>query len=772
MDTFGQDLLAHVLAHAEADGHAGRRLAAQVSEPPRAARTCGWPGWAHPAVVRAAAARGTAAPWSHQVKAADLAARGTDVVVATGTASGKSLCYQLPVLTALATDRRATALYLAPTKALGADQLRAAQHLAAADGELAGIAFGAYDGDTPGEARQWVRAHGRWVFTNPDMLHAGVLRNHPRWARLLRGLRFVVVDESHHYRGVFGSNVALVLRRLRRVALRYGADPVFILASATTADPAAAARRLVGRECAAVTGDGSPRGPRTVALWEPGFTDGGRGEHGAPVRQSAYAEAAAIMAALVAEGARTLTFVRSRTSAELTALATRRLLAGHAPDLAGRVAAYRAGYLAQDRRAIEAALSDGGLLGVATTNALELGVDIAGLDAVVVAGYPGSVASFWQQAGRAGRRGQGSLVILVAKDDPLDTYLVNHPEMLLGAPVEATVIDPANPHVLAPHLLCAVAEAPLREDEAADLGALPTLQALAGQGLVRHRRGCWYPADPSYPHGQVDIRGGADGQVAVADTETGVLLGTVATDAAPATVHPGAVYVHQGETFLVDELHLDDGIAWVHPADPPWLTYPRSTTEVVVRELVRERRGGATAVALAEVTVTRQVVGFLRRLPSGRVLDSTDLDMPPHITHTRAVVVTTTLERAAAAGVAAGLAAALHAAEHAVIALLPLVAACDPADIGGVSSVAHPGTGLPTLIVYDSYPGGAGFAERAQAVVGVWLSAAREAIVSCGCPDGCPSCVQSPRCGSGNHPLDKAGAAALLGAVLDDLGTA
>ncbi|MEU1206208.1 DEAD/DEAH box helicase [Nocardia sp. NPDC005825] len=746
--------------------------------PPRAAQVTKWPEWISPDVIAAVQAAGVAEPWSHQSRAADLAAAGRHVVVSTGTASGKSLAYQLPVLTALQEDPRATALYLAPTKALGADQLRMVNELTSED-PLRGIHPAPYDGDTPAEIRQWVRAHARWVFTNPDMLHVGMLRSHQRWARLFRQLKYIVVDECHIYRGVFGSHVALVLRRLRRLAERYGADPVFVLCSATAADPAATAEKLIGAPCVAVTEDGSPQGARTVALWEPPLVGSGvTGENGAALRRSAGAEAATVMADLVAEGARTLTFVRSRRGAELIAMDTRRLLADVDAGLPGRVAAYRAGYLAEDRRALEAALSEGTLLGAATTNALELGVDIAGLDAVVVAGYPGTVASFWQQAGRAGRRTQGSLVLLIARDDPLDTYLVHHPEALLGRPLEATITDPHNPYVLGPHLLCAALEQPLSDAEVHAFAAWELLSDLAEQGLIRRRAGVardgsarWFVTADAHPHDAVDVRGGIGTAIAVVDVESGRMLGTTDAGRAPATLHPGAVHLHQGESYVVDELDLEEGVALVRADTPGWSTSARAVTTLEIEAVTEERRYGSVTTGLAQVLVTRQVVAYLRRLPSGEVLDLIPLDMPAQTLPTRAVYYTVTPDLLARAGIDARHAAgALHAAEHAAIGMLPLVATCDRWDIGGVSTAEHADTGLPTVFVYDGHPGGAGFAERGFLRLRHWLTATLGVIDSCGCAAGCPSCVQSPKCGNGNNPLDKAGAARLLRAVLADLG--
>ncbi|WP_375336090.1 DEAD/DEAH box helicase [Nocardia sp. SYP-A9097] len=773
--SYGRSLLNRVLTGA---GTGDPRLTHVAELPSRAAQVTKWPEWTSPDVVAAVRATGVEEPWSHQIHAADLAAQGKHVVVSTGTASGKSLAYQLPVLTALQQDPRATALYLSPTKALGADQLRMINELTGQD-PLRGIHPAPYDGDTPPEIRQWVRANARWVFTNPDMLHVGMLRSHQRWARLLRQLKYVVVDECHTYRGVFGSHVALVLRRLRRLAERYGADPVFVLCSATSAEPAEAASKLIGAPCVAVTEDGSPQGARTVALWEPPLLGVGvTGENGAAVRRSAGAEAAKVMADLVAEGARTLTFVRSRVGAEAVAMDTRRLLADVDPTLPSRIAAYRAGYLAEDRRALETALSEGSLLGAATTNALELGVDIAGLDAVVVAGYPGTVASFWQQAGRAGRRTQGSLVLLIARDDPLDTYLVHHPEALLGRPVEATITDPHNPYVLGPHLLCAAMEQPLTDAEVLAYQAWELLSDLAKQGLIRRRPGVgrdgsarWFTTADSHPHDAVDVRGGIGAGIAVVDVETGRMLGTTDAGRAPATLHEGAVHLHQGDSYVVDELDLEEGVALVRAETPGWSTSARAVTSIEIEEVTREYTHGPVTIALGRVLVTRQVIGYLRRLPSGEVLDMVPLDLPAQLLQTRAVFYTVTPELLARAGIDAKRApGALHAAEHAAIGMLPLVATCDRWDIGGVSTAEHPDTGLPTVFVYDGHPGGAGFAERGFARLRQWLGATLDAIESCGCASGCPSCVQSPKCGNGNNPLDKAGAARLLAAVLAELG--
>lgn len=775
-DGRGQALLQRLLAGGALDPNSApggeSPLRHVTTIPGRAATTVQWPCWVPDRLRESLVAAGVAAPWAHQVTVAELARAGRHVVVATGTSSGKSLAYQLPVLAHLLADQRATALYLAPTKALGADQIRAVSALG-----LAEVRPASYDGDTPRAQRDWVRSHARWVFTNPDMVHHGLLARHDRWARLLRQLRFVVIDECHAYRGVFGSHVALLLRRLRRLAARYGAHPVFVLASATVADPDVSASRLTGLETVAVTTDASPAGERTVVLWEPPLLAELTGENGVPVRRSAGAEAARLLADLVIEGARTLVFVRSQRGAELTARGAQRALSAAAADeLAGRIAAYRAGYLPEERRALETALDSGELLGLASTNALELGVDIAGLDAVVLAGYPGTRASFWQQAGRAGRAGSGALVVFIARDDPLDTYLVHHSAALLGSAVEATVLDPTNPYVLRPQLACAAAELPLTEACVKELGeeaARAAVTDLVAEGTLRRRPGGWFwaggAASPQrrYPHSELDIRGGGGRQVAVVETGTCRLLGTVEQRSACTAVHPGAVYLHRGESFVVDELDLDSGVALVHPEQPPWHTSARSSTDIRVISVLAALRSGGVSVALGEVEVTSRVIGYLRRLPSGQVLDTVPVQLPPSTLRTRAVWFTISADLLKAVGLpASAWPGALHAAEHAAIGLLPLVATCDRGDIGGVSTARHPDTGEPTVFVHDGHPGGAGFADRAHAALRPWLTATRDAIAACECPAGCPSCVQSPQCGNGNDPLDKAGAIAVLAAVL------
>ncbi len=712
-------------------------------------------------------------PWTHQAAAAEHALDGESVVISTGTASGKSLAYLAPVLSTLLdgshapNGRGTTALYLAPTKALAADQRRSVKALATPLGSA--IRPAVYDGDTPVEEREWVRQYANYVLTNPDMLHRGILPSHPRWASFLRALRFVVIDECHTYRGVFGSHVAQVLRRLRRLCARYGSDPVFLLASATAAHPSVAAGRLTGLPVKEVADDASPRGEMVFALWEPPLTDL-HGERGAPVRRTATAETADLLTDLTVQGVRSVAFVRSRRGAELISVIAKERLAEVDRSLPGRVAAYRGGYLPEERRALERALHSGDLLGLAATTALELGIDVSGLDAVVIAGYPGTRASLWQQAGRAGRSGQGALAVLVARDDPLDTFLVHHPEALFDQPVESTVLDPDNPYVLAPHLCAAAAEIPLTEDDITLFGPtvpelLPQLEAAK---LLRRRTTGWHWTRRERAADLTDIRGAGGRPVQIVEADTGRLLGTVDEAAAHTSVHEGAVHLHQGRTYLVRALDLEDSVALVEEAVPPYSTNARDTTAISVLETDTEIPWGDGRLCFGSVEVTNQVVSFLRRkLITGEVLGETKLDLPPRTLRTRAVWWTVTEDQLDAARISPEiLGGALHAAEHASIGMLPLFATCDRWDIGGVSVPLHPDTLLPTVFVYDGHPGGAGFSERAFHTARTWLTATRQAIASCECEAGCPSCIQSPKCGNGNDPLHKRGAVRLLTELL------
>ena len=735
----------------------GERLLHVEHVPARTARLAQWPGSVSPAVLSALLAAGMERPWSHQRAAIDLATAGSHVVIATGTASGKSLGYLAPVLSAASEGaaapglRGSSAIYLAPTKALAADQLARIEAMA-----VPGVRAATYDGDTPPDERRWIRDHANVVLTNPDLLHHSLLPGHQRWSRFLRSLEYVVVDECHVYRGVFGSHVSAVLRRLRRVAARYGANPTFVLASATVSDPAVHASRLIGMPVTAVTDDGSPRGAMTFALWEPATVDGHR--------RSATTEAAEILAELVLDGVQAVAFARSRAGAEALATNARRRVEHDDPVRAEGVSAYRGGYLPQDRREIERGLRDGSVRGLAATNALELGIDVSGLDAVVMAGWPGRRASLWQQAGRAGRSGEESLAVLVAADDPLDTYLVRHPEAIFGEPVEATVMDPYNPHVLAPHLAAAAAELALGESDLPMFGpdTRRLLDALVAGGILRRRPSGWFWAREDRPTAHISLRGASD-VVAVVEARTGRVLGTVDEASSHAQVHTGAVHVHQGDTWVVTELDLEARAAHVVRGDPGWSTHAQSVSRFDILGRERTERRARVLVSFGTVRVTSQVTGFLRRLPSGEVLGTHPLDLPERSLTTKAVWWTVPDDVLAAAGVEPPVVpGALHAAEHAAIGMLPLVATSDRWDVGGVSTALHPDTGEPTIMVFDGYPGGAGFAERAFGAFEAWVRATRDAVLGCPCATGCPACVQSPKCGNGNEPLDKAGAVTVL----------
>lgn len=865
-----------------AGGRRADRLTHVRHLPAREGVRAPWPAWADADVVRGYRQLGVEQPWAHQAVAADAAWAGRHTVLSTSTGSGKSLAFWLPALTAArgasaastldpgrieTVARRATTLYLCPTKALAAGQLAALDALLGAAG-LRDVRVATADGDTSLDERRWVQEHADVVLTNPDFVHFALLPQHRRWARLLGALRYVVVDECHAFRGVFGAHVGLVLRRLQRVARSYGASPVFLLASATTADPAVSAARLVGvpaEDVTAVTEDASPAGRKTFVLWQPPLLPGGdapwsdllpdedpwatpvgppggavrpdapgppapddpwtvddpaaptevwpAGDAGGPAvvvtpavshvearaqtadavvdpsasgpsgtgervvtephdgpRRTATAEVADLLTDLVVAGARTLAFTRSRRAAESVAAATRDHLRDVDPDLARAVSAYRGGYLPEERRGLERAIRSGDLRALATTNALELGIDISGLDAVLVAGWPGTRVSLWQQAGRAGRAGADGLVALVAREDPLDTFLVHHPEAIFDTPVEATVFDTGNPYVLAPHLCAAAAEIPLRAEELDVFGAsAPVLLAeLVERGALRRRPSGWYWTHAEPATRLTDLRGSGGDPVRVVESVTGRLLGTVDAASADATVHDGAVYVHQGATFVVDELHLEDGVALVTRRDVDYGTWARWVTSTEIVSVDEETSWGPVTWGFGAVDVTTQVLGYQRkRIPDLQVLGSTDLDLPPRTLRTAAAWWTAPADVLEAAGVTVEAApGALHAAEHASIGLLPLLATCDRWDLGGLSTALHADTGHATVFVHDAYPGGAGFAEHGFRVAATWLRATRDAIASCPCPSGCPACVQSPKCGNANNPLDKAAAVRLLDVVL------
>ena len=752
------------------------RTTAHLRLPARSGVTAPWPQWLAPEVRAAYQRQGIAAPWRHQARAAELAHAGEHVVISTGTASGKSAAFGMPALTAALSPSQGTVgrgpsvLYLAPTKALAHDQLHSLGALG-----LAGLRAGALDGDSSDDERAWARAHARWLVTNPDMLHRSVLPGHERWRSFLRALRYVVIDEAHVYRGVFGAHTALVLRRLRRVAELHGARPTFIAASATAAEPGRTARDLTGLPVSVVDTDDSARGPVELVLWRAEPTVGAADP--APPSAAPTAPrpsvgtlglAADVMSGLVAQGASTLTFARSRRAVEVISG-----LVHDDPALGRVVRAYRGGYLPEERRALESALRSGGLRGLVSTNALELGIDISGLDAVVLAGWPGTHCSFWQQVGRAGRRGGTALALLIAREDPLDHYLAEHPEVIVGRSLEGTALDPANPYVLAGHLCAAAGEqALLGEDDVERWfgpGAVELCDALADSGMLRRRRDGWYWTRSDRPADLVDLRGSGLGPVRVVEAGTGRLLGTVDPQAAPASVHPGALYVHQNAVFEVLDLDLDARVATVAGTITDLSTHALSRAEARFESVEDSWDWGAGVLLRhGQVEISRQVHGYLvRRWPSGEVLAQHPLDLPATTLSTAATWWEIPPEVAEGAGVdSAALPGALHALEHASIGVLPLLASCDRSDLGGLSSGLHPQTGTAVIVVHDGLPGGAGFAARGARAAREWLSITREVIAGCGCHDGCPACVQSPKCGNGNEPLDKQAALRIADALL------
>ncbi|MGH9116921.1 MAG: DEAD/DEAH box helicase [Acidimicrobiales bacterium] len=726
--------------------------------------------------------------WSHQAEAIDLARAGRSVVVATGTASGKSLCYQAPIAEAV-TDpiRPGTALLVFPTKALAHDQLGVFSRLGLGLG-LGGLLPAAYDGDCTPEERAWVRRHGNTLLTNPEMLHCALLPHHGRWATFLMRLRYVVVDELHTFRGVFGSHLAHVLRRLRRLCAHYGSAPTFIFGSATIGRPGELASGLCGLPVAEVAGDGSPRGERIVALWNPPLRsrfddheDEGGGVAGrvrpwpgaAPARRSPHGETAGLVAELVGDGRRTIAFCRSRRATEVVAADVKRRLP---VEVAGRVRPYRGGYLAEERREIEAELFGGRLDGVVTTNALELGVDIGGLDACVLDGFPGTIASFWQQAGRAGREQQASLAVLVAGEDQLDQWLMTHPGELVTRPPEPAVINPANPYVLQPHLACAAFELPLThgderywpellDEGVRDLVQVDQLKIRAPHGRRTGPAAVW--AGRGFPARGVGLRSGSGHEFQIVRSD-GSPVGTIDEGRAFEMVHPGAIYLHQGQAYRVLHLNLDDRAAVVEATDGDTYTMAKTDTTIRTGAIDATRRVGRVGLWLGEVEVTSQVTGYQRRsVVTREVLAREPLDLPPSRLLTRAfwyVIEPTVLAEAAVAP--AAWPGTLHAAEHAGIGILPLFTICDRWDVGGVSTVHLADTGGPTIVIYDGYAGGAGIADLGFEASDRHLAATLEVIETCGCTAGCPSCVQSPKCGNWNEPLDKQGAAALLRTVL------
>jgi DEAD/DEAH box helicase domain-containing protein len=723
-------------------------VAHRSAETARAGREEPLPDGLDPLLVSALVADGITSVWRHQAETWEAAARGEHVVVATGTASGKSLAFNLPVLSAIAAEPRTRALYLYPTKALAQDQARGLAALG-----LKGLRPAIYDGDTEPERRWHVRRFANAILTNPDMLHVGVLPHHDRWADVLHNLRFVVVDEAHVYRGVFGSHVANVLRRLRRLARVYGAEPQFLLASATIANPGELALSLTGEQATVVSGDAAPRAEREIVLWNPPLLDEELGQ-----RASALGDASRLFAALVDRGLRTICFTKSRKAAELVHRFTAERVGR---ETARRLAPYRAGYTPQQRREIERRLVEGDLLGVSATEALELGIDIGLLDCAISVGFPGTVASLRQQWGRAGRRSRG-LAVLVAGEDALDQFFMREPDALLSRRVEAAILDHANPRILDPHVLAAAFEAPLDEADAETLGTEALARAASLPELERTAAG-WTWTGRDYPAARVGLRSGDAEAFTVVDEETGSVLGLVERERAYSTVHSGAVYLHLGEQYLVDVLDQEARTALVRPATVDWYTQARKETETAIEESLRTEHRAGVELHFGRVSVTEQVVGYARKaIADGSTIELVALELPATSFETEAVWFCPGAELLAGLEEMPTLLSTLHAAEHSLIALLPLWAMCDRWDIGGLSTNLHFQTGLPTVFVYDGHAGGVGITERGFERFEDWAGDTRRLLDGCPCAAGCPSCVQSPKCGNLNDLLDKAGARTLL----------
>ncbi|MHB0866818.1 MAG: DEAD/DEAH box helicase [Thermoleophilia bacterium] len=713
---------------------------------------------AAPDSIREALARqGIEELYSHQARAFDLAAAGRHPVITTASASGKSLCFNLPVLSALAHSDKSRALYLYPTRALTQDQVRKLQAL-----KLPFVRPGVYDGDTPADHRPQIKRRANILLTNPDMLHLGILPHHDNWQDFFFNLKYVIIDEAHSYRGVFGSHVANVLRRLRRVCALYGADPVFILTTATIANPRELAASLTGLDCELVAGDGSPRGERQIVFWNPPLVDRALG-----IRKSVFAEAALLLADLVSHGSRAIVFARSRKGTELIYKYTTQRLEQIAPELVRSISPYRGGYTAQQRRRIEAGLFEGRLRGVVSTSALELGIDVGGIDAVISATFPGTVASLQQQWGRAGRGAQQSLAVYMAGQDALDQFFALHPDELLERDVESAILDFQNPQIFTGHLGAAAFEAPLEaEDEKYfDAGMEPAAIELAAAGKLRLKDGRYSWALPDFPARAISLRSSSADSFSIVVEGTGAVLGEVEAERAFVFVHPGAIYLHLGETYQVRRLDLDGRVALVRPALVDYYTQPRKETSVQVVEREMVRAIGGLELSFGRLLVTEQVIAYQKKqLSDNQVLEIVELELPSQSFHTEGLWFGLSEELLTDVE-APDMLGALHATEHGIIALLPLFAMCDRWDIGGLSIDYHWQTDSPTIFVYDGHPGGIGINRKGFADFEELVAASHKLIAACPCKAGCPSCIQSPKCGNLNEPLSKWGAISILGKI-------
>ncbi|MGZ5315365.1 MAG: DEAD/DEAH box helicase [Solirubrobacterales bacterium] len=744
------------LAPARADG----RLVRESAEPATMAKLTELPDGLDPELAAALERTGITSLYSHQAEAYEIA-RERELILTSGTASGKSLSFNLPVLEGIARDPKRRAFYLYPTKALAQDQARKLAELRPPH-----LREAIYDGDTPREERPAIRRRANLVLTNPDMLNVGVIPHHKRWGDFLANLGWVVVDEAHTYRGVFGSHVANVLRRLRRVASLYGAEPRFIMASATIANPAELAERLTGLEFELLDDDGAPRAGREIAIWNPPVIDAAT-----QTRRSPVSESAELLCELVRRGVRTICFMKSRRGIELiNRMASMRLAEDGDGHLADRIAPYRAGYTPQQRREIEAKLARGELLAVAATDALELGIDVGELDAAICVNFPGTVASLRQMWGRAGRRRRG-LAVYVAGQDGLDQFFCRHPDEFLERPVESAILDHRSEQIRMLHLVAAAYEHPLGalagDDDVLGEGWREAAERLVTMGELRRARGDRYlTRSGSFVAGRISLRSASADSLAVIDVSSGEMIGQVEAERAFSTVHPGAVYLHMGRSYEVAEMDLDARRAMVRPFDGDYYTQVKKETEVFIDQVQTQRRALGVELNFGAVSVSEQVIAYQRkRLGDNEVLETIALDLPEQDFVTQALwyVISDELAAKLPADVLLG---ALHASEHGQIAVLPLIAMCDRWDIGGLSTNVHMQTGQPTIFVYDGHPGGIGIARQGYEDFERLVGDADRLIRECPCEDGCPSCVQSPKCGNLNEHLHKGGALELMGRML------
>jgi DEAD/DEAH box helicase domain-containing protein len=702
--------------------------------PPKPASYAAWPSRLSARLTDALAGRGIEKPYTHQAEAIEHALAGRDVVIVTPTASGKTLCYNAPVVDALLSDPQARALYLFPTKALAQDQYDELHGLIGALG--ASLKAYTYDGDTPADARRAVRAAGNIVISNPDMLHSGILPHHTKWMKLFENLRFVVIDELHQYRGVFGSHVANVLRRLHRVCRFYGSEPVFICCSATIGNPGDLAAKLIGRPVEVVDRSGAPQGEKHIGVYNPPVVNAELG-----IRRSALTEAESMTARLVRSGAQTLTFAPSRMAVERLVHGLRGRLKSK-PGAPPLIEGYRGGYLPNERRAIEAALREGAIRGVVATTALELGIDIGGLEAAVLGGYPGSLASAWQQMGRAGRRDGSSLAILVANSSPLNQYVARHPEYLFETSPESALINSDNLAVRVSHMKAAAFELPFDEGEDFGPDGVELLRLLDEEGILHRNGDRYYWMAESYPADGISLRGAAvDNVVIIEDGPKPRVIGEVDTPSAPLLVHEEAIYMHGGRQYHVDRLDWHEKKAYVRAVDVDYYTDANLAVDLKVLEVADEKTSLGCRRAHGDVAVTYLATIFKKiKLETRENVGWGKIHIPQEDMHTASYWLA--LAPHATDGMSQpAIEAGLWGVAHLLAGVAPLFLMCDPKDLQVVAQVKSPFTGAPTLFIYESRPGGVGFAEGLFDVHDRLLEAALDLAVECPCSSGCPSCV-------------------------------